>query len=180
MYAEDQNRNHKGNCRFACAAISQKLNEMGFENYTAIITLDNGESHCSNIFYSREFGCWMVADLSDGIGRFFSGYPEFARVAGFSYLPTYIHNMIHKSRAVGMSIMNECSDKKLTEDKIGSLDISEFLNIYARSGRPIGMEIPAGDKRTEFEKFVMASAHDEIYKRKCQQVQRDRDSRRWE
>lgn len=48
-----------------------------------------------------------------------------------------------------MAVMDECNDNNLMKDKVGYLDISEFLNIYAMSGRPAGMEVPTGEKRTE-------------------------------
>lgn len=179
LYAQDQEKNGKGNCRFACSALALKLRDLGFETYETIILLkdtdDHGNKrvnqHFSNIFYSKIYG-WMASDLFCGVACLYSEELDKIPASGMGYLQSYVDFL--SKRAIGMAVRNISNDDKLKSEDIGFLDIRDFLDIYKKAGRPIDLSVP-----DEWVFLKDKSNRSKFLCQKAMQVKKDITSSKW-
>lgn len=140
IYADHQNQFHNCNCKFMSAAVSQKLTELGFENYELIAVTNplTGDYYVANL-YKTSVGNWVVADIFVGINQYAENdaYAEAAHID----LATYLRSLAKQNIRI-VCVKNKPLETFKEETDQGLLDIRLFSAVYEEFFRNEPIKIP--------------------------------------
>lgn len=123
LRAEHQNKYHDCNCRFASAAIAEKLTKLGIENYELLVLLPTGKYHLANL-YEYYNSTWVVADCFGSVNA-----------GDYKFLPLkeYFWNVFTQgANATACFVKNRPLKTFKTTSEQGLINISLFANIYKK------------------------------------------------